>query len=49
MDFAREITEAHGRIEPYVRRTPVERSPFLEDETGARVHLQDTLHYHHSL
>ena len=40
MDFIREVEEANERITPYVRRTPVEYSPLLSAQTGARVHLK---------
>lgn len=40
MDFRREVSEAHRRIEPHVRRTPVERSPFLHKGGAGSVHLK---------
>ena len=35
IQLARGVGEAHDRLEPYVRRTPLERSRLLEAETGA--------------
>ena len=40
MDFQHGVSEAHGRIEPHVRRTPVELSPFLHEGGAGSVHLK---------
>lgn len=37
---AAEVARAEERIRPYVRETPLERSPFLSNETGAEVFLK---------
>lgn len=34
------VREADKRIRPYIRRTPLEYSPFLSQETGASVYLK---------
>lgn len=40
MDFERDVARAIGRIGQHIRKTPLEFSPFLSEETGARVHLK---------
>lgn len=35
-----DVASAEERIRPYVRETPLERSPFLSSETGAEVYLK---------
>ena len=37
---AQTIEQAHRRIGPYIRRTPLERSPFLSQRHGAHVYLK---------
>ncbi len=39
-DVAANVEGADARIRPYVRETPLERSPFLSRETGAEVYLK---------
>jgi threonine dehydratase len=39
-NLARAIRDAHRRLQPHVRRTPLERSPVLEAETGGGVRLK---------
>lgn len=38
------VREAESRIRPYIRRTPIEFSPFLSQETGASVYLKCEMH-----
>src|SRR5579862_578021 len=40
VDVARDVEQAVGRIEPYVRETPLEESATLSRETGGRVFLK---------
>jgi threonine dehydratase len=39
-DVRAEVEQAETRIRPYVRETPLEYSPMLSEETGARVFLK---------
>ena len=37
---AEDVIAAHARIAPHVRRTPVLRSDYLDEVTGAELHFK---------